>query len=250
MQALILAAGYATRLYPLTENQPKALLDVAGKPILERILEKTERVAAVRGIVIVSNARFHGCFTDWLETHRRPKPVTVLNDGTTANETRLGAIADLALAVAKLKIDEDLLVLAGDNLFDFELTDFVAHFIRVGRDLITVHELDDLARLRRTGVAQLDGEGRVIEFEEKPREPRSKLAVPPFYLFKQETLPLLQEYLREGNNPDAPGNLIPWLIGRKEIYAFRFTSDRYDIGTLESYEAVRRLFAQRKRVDK
>lgn len=242
MKAIILAAGYATRLYPLTENRPKPLLGVGGKPILQYLLEKIEPLDLVDEVIIATNDRFYDQFVDWMAGFVYSKKIIVLNDGTTANENRLGAIADLCFALEERQLDEDLLVLAGDNLFDFALTDFVAYYQKVRADCITAHQLDDLEELRKTGVIETNGEGRVLSFAEKPMDPRSNLAVPPFYIYRRDTIPLLKEYLQAGENPDAPGNFIPWLLKRKKVYAFRFEGARYDIGTLESYRLVNELF--------
>lgn len=137
------------------------------------------------------------------------------------------------------------MVLAGDNLFDFELSDFVEFYQGVGHDSITTHELDELESLKKTGVIEIDQTGRVLTFEEKPLNPRSNLGVPPFYIYQKDTIPLLQEYINAGINPDAPGNFIPWLLQRKDVYAFKFKGDRYDIGTVESYDYVQEIFAQK-----
>lgn len=244
MKAIILAAGYATRLYPLTENRPKPLLGVGGKPILQYLLEKIEPLDLVDEVIIATNDRFYDQFVDWMAGFVYSKKIIVLNDGTTANENRLGAIADLCFALEERQLDEDLLVLAGDNLFDFALTDFVAYYQKVRADCITAHQLDDLEELRKTGVIETNGEGRVLSFAEKPMDPRSNLAVPPFYIYRRETIPLLKEYLQAGENPDTPGNFIPWLLKRKKVYAFLFEGARYDIGTPASYRRVNELFLQ------
>src|SRR5690625_199810 len=137
---------------------------------------------------------------------------------------------------------DNLHILAGDNLFDCELEEFVEFYEGVGADCITTHQLDDVEEIKRTGVVELDDNGVVTSFEEKPEEPKSNLAVPPFYIYERETLPLIQKYLAEGENPDAPGNFIPWLIKRKDVYAYEFSGERYDIGTVESYEKVQERF--------
>lgn len=235
MKCVLLAAGYATRLYPLTRDLPKSLLPVGGRTILDLIAGKIGEVGGIDRIFLVTNDRFFAQFSDWAARHPSRQAVTVLNDGTTTNENRLGALADLRYAIEAGGVDEDLLVMAGDNLFDFSLADFVDFFGRVGRDCITVHELADPDALRRTGVVEVDALGRVTGFEEKPQQPRSQLAAPPFYLFRRETLPWIGKYLAEGNPPDAPGNFIPWLIRRREVYAWRFEGQRYDIGNLDSY---------------
>ena len=247
MKCIILAAGYATRLYPLTKNKPKPLLDVAGKPILEHILEKVWKVTDINEVFIVTNDRFYPCFIEWKKGYRFPGKIHIVNDGTTTNENRLGAIADLQYTVDKMGIDDEIMVLAGDNLFDFELYDFVEFYRRKAADCISVHEINDVERLKRTGVVEVDRKWKVVSFEEKPENPKTNLAVPPFYIYKKETLPLISEYLKEGNNPDAPGNFIPWLIKKKDVYAFKFEGERYDIGTPESYETVIRLYENKNR---
>lgn len=242
MKCVLLAAGYATRLYPLTRDLPKSLLPVGGRTILDRILDKVEPVQDIDEVVIVTNSRFFELFRDYASAYRGAKRLTVLDDGTTDNENRLGAIADLKLAVDRAGIDEDLMVLAGDNLFDFDLAEFTRYFRAAGADCITCHQLPSLADLRRTGVVELSAEGRVLSFEEKPAEPKSTWAVPPFYLYRRDALPLIGEYLAEGGNPDAPGNLIPWLAARRPVFAFAFEGRRYDIGTMASYEEAQRIF--------
>ena len=244
MKCVLLAAGYATRLYPLTKNMPKSLLPVGNRTILERILEKVERVDEIDEVVIVSNARFYEQFESFVRSYRKrsAKRFSVLNDGTTDNDNRLGAIADLKLAIDRTGIDEDTMVLAGDNLFDFGLDDFARFFRQKKADCITSHRLEDLAELRRTGVVELSADFRVLSFQEKPAEPKSTWAVPPFYLYRRETLPLVAEYLASGENPDAPGHFVPWLAARLPVYAFTFEGRRYDIGNLESYEEAKRAF--------
>ena len=245
MKALLLAAGYATRLYPLTKNFPKPLLEVAGKTIMDRILEKIEAVDEIDTVYIVTNHVFSGHFTDWAATADTSKKLKVIDDGTSTNETRLGAVGDIRLVLDKEGIQDDLMVLAGDNLFDFSLPDFVRFFHAAGKDCISCHVIEDRERIKRTGVVDLDGESRVIAFQEKPAEPRSNLGVPPFYIYRRETLPLIAEFLDGGNNGDAPGHFIPWLLNQRDIKAFRFEGNRYDIGTLESYEEVKAVFASR-----
>lgn len=245
MKAIILAAGYATRLYPLTENVPKPLLEVAGKTILDFIVEKIDRVSEVDEVIIVTNDKFSGHFSEWKDSSNYSKKITVVNDGTLTNETRLGAIGDIQYVIDTLEVDDELMILAGDNLFDFELTDFVSYFNEVDTDCITSYVEENEAQVKRAGVVELDGDQKVLSFEEKPTEPRSSYCVPAFYLYKKETLPLFQEYLAEGNNPDAPGHFVPYLISKKAVHAFLFEGKRYDIGTVESYQAVKDIFENR-----
>jgi glucose-1-phosphate thymidylyltransferase len=242
MKCVLLAAGYATRLYPLTKDKPKSLLKVGDKTILEHILNKISVVDCIDEIYIVTNDVFYGVFSEWVREFNYNKTIKVINDYTNTNDNRLGAIADLQLAIDNENIVEDILVMAGDNLFDFDLRDFVSFYNEAKQDCITCHTIDNIEDLKRTGVIELDEIGKVKSFEEKPKNPKSDLAVPPFYIYKAETLQLINKYLKEENNPDAPGNFIPWLIGKKDVYAFKFQGKRYDIGTLESYELAQKLF--------
>ncbi len=242
MKCILLAAGYATRLYPLTKNFPKPLLEVADNTILGHILEKIERVDEIDTIYVVTNQAFAGHFFDWASTVRTTKKIKIVNDGTTSNETRLGAVGDIRFVLDQENPDDEIMVLAGDNLFDFDLADFVKFYREAGTDCISCHVIDDIERIKRTGVGELDKDGVVIGFQEKPSEPRSNLGVPPFYIYRKETLPLIGEFLDEGNKGDAPGHFIPWLLKKKKVKAFRFEGQRYDIGTLESYEEVKRIF--------
>ena len=243
MKALILAAGYATRLYPLTKETPKALLEVAGKSILERLLEKIGVIPEVDHVYIVTNSRFSQVFESWVENYTYDRPLTVIDDGTTSNENLLGSIFYIQYAIEKERIEDDLMILAGDNLFDFELCDFARFFEGTNADVITAYRVKDVSMRRRLGIAELDSSGRVLSFQEKPEEPRSQWAVPALYIYQQETLPLISMYLHQGNNPDAPGRFVPWLIQHKPVFAFRFDGRWYDIGTLESYQEAQAVFA-------
>jgi len=242
MEAIILAAGYATRLYPLTKNKAKPLLKVGGKTILDHIIEKVEAVSIIDNVFIVTNDKFAQSFSEWGKAYQGNKKITVVNDHTTTNENRLGAIADIQYVIETQQIEKEIMVLAGDNLFDFSLKNFVDFYQTVKSDSITVHELSDLSELQGTGVAEVDQDYLVTSFEEKPEQPKSNLAVPPIYIYERETLPLINEYLRAGHNPDAPGYFIPWLIQKKSVYAYKFSGLRYDIGTIESYQKVQKLF--------
>ena len=245
MKGLILAAGYATRLYPLTKNTPKPLLKVAGKTILDYIVEKMDRVADIDEIIIVTNNKFASHFEEWAEEAEYSKEFTVVNDGTLTNEDRLGAIGDTQYVIEKLELADDLMIVAGDNLFDFELTDFVDFFKEVGTDCITAYAEEDEEQIKRAGVVDLDENSKVLSFEEKPAEPKSNFAVPAFYIYEKDTLSFFKKYLEAGNDPDAPGNFIPFLIEEKPVHAFQFEGKRYDIGTVESYERVQNIFEER-----
>ena len=242
MKCIVLAAGYATRLYPLTENQPKPLLEVAGKSILDHAMEKIDRVKEIDEVIIVTNDKFASHFEEWKKAVTYSKALTVVNDGTLTNDTRLGAIGDIQFVIDQLRIDDDLMIIAGDNLFEFELADFATFFYNKDSDCITTYHEANEAQLKRAGVIEIDEESRVLSFEEKPEQPKSSFCVPAFYLYRKDTLPFFQKYLEEGNNPDAPGHFVPYLIKHKAVHAFQFEGKRYDIGTLESYENIKIIF--------
>ena len=250
MQCILLAAGYATRLYPLTENMPKALLKLGDKTILDMVVDKISEVDDVDGIYIVTNEKFYNSFCDWAKTYTGGKKVKVLNDHTTSNDNRLGAIGDLKYVIDNEKINDELLVMASDNIFDFSLNSFVDDYRPKNTDMICAHTIENKKELHSMGVVELDGNGLVLSFEEKPEHPRSDLGVPPFYLYKKETLPLIDKYLAEGNNPDAPGHFVPWLISHKPVHAFVFDATRIDIGTPESYYEACELLKQGKLFEK
>ena len=240
MKCLILAAGYATRLYPLTENFPKPLLPVGEKPILDWLLEDINRSGAVDEYVVISNHRFAQHFQNWAEGHRLP--ITVLDDGTETNETRLGAVRDVQFAIEQLHLTEDLLVIAGDNLLSFSLTAFIAYAQQKGTSCIMRYWELDVTRLRKTGVAQVDENDLILHMEEKPAEPKSHWCTPPFYYYAAKDVPLVKQGIDQGCGVDAPGSFIAWLSGVTRVHAFPMPGRRFDIGNLESYEEVKRSF--------
>ena len=242
MKAILLGAGYATRLYPLTKNKAKPLLEVAGKTITDHIVEKIIQVPEVDEIIIVTNDKFAHQFEEWVDQANYDMKFTVVNDGTLTNETRLGAIGDIQFVIDQLGIQDDLLILAGDNLFEFSLAEFVDFAKKYDSDALAMYYEANLDQLKRNGTADFDENRTVIDFIEKPEKPNYHHCVPTFYVLKESTLPLIQEYLNEGNNPDAPGNFIPYLIQHNEVKAFVFEGKRYDIGTVESYNAVQEVF--------
>lgn len=240
MKCLILAAGYATRLYPLTENFPKPLLDVGGKPILDWLIDDLDATGEVDGYVVISNHKFAPIFAEWAEKH--PQSITVLDDGTTSNETRLGAVRDIQFAIDTLRLDEDLLVIAGDNLLSFSLGGFLRYAREKGTSCVMRFYEPDLARLRKTGVAQVDEEGRIVAMEEKPAEPKSHWCTPPFYFYRREDVRLVSQGIEAGCGTDAPGSYIAWLSTQTPVHAWEMPGCRYDIGNLESYRAVQKIF--------
>jgi glucose-1-phosphate thymidylyltransferase len=249
MNALLLAAGYATRLYPLTLHTPKPLLPVAGKPIAQYMVDQLATIPDIGRLLVVSNHRFAEHFRRWAAGAPSRCQVEVIDDQTETNETRLGAIGDVAYVLAN---DpglgrEPLFVLGGDNLVDFRLSALVHEFWQRGgaSTIIALVHTEDPAQLRRSGVVTLGVDRRVVHFVEKPAEPASDLTCPPFYVFPPAALVLLPEYLAAGESPDAPGNFIAWLHRRAPVYGHVFAEPRYDVGTPESYAAACRHFEAR-----
>ena len=263
MKCLILAAGYATRLYPLTENFPKPLLEVAGKPILDWLIEDLDKTGLISEYIVVSNHKFAPIFEAWSQgtmgtvpsvssaaNYRgtvpsvppASVPITVLDDGTSSNETRLGAVKDILLAIDSKEINEDLLVMAGDNLLSFSLHDFLAYAQSKNTTCIMRYYEPDESRLHKCGVAEVDANGLILSMEEKPANPKSHWCCPPFYFYKKEDLKLFEQGIAEGCGTDAPGSFIAWLSTKTPVHAYEMPGPRYDIGTLESYEAVKRTF--------
>lgn len=243
MKVILLCAGYATRLYPLTENQPKPLLPVGGKPMLEYLLECLKPISSVDGIFLVTNDRFHSHFEKWAGTLRCPWKVEVVNDGTRTPEERLGAIGDLVFVLQKFKIRDDLAVFAGDNLFGSPLEDFLL-FAGSHRPHASLGVVDvgDRELARQYGIVRLDSDRRIAEFLEKPANPPSTLASTGAYWFPQEGIEFLDRYLREGHNADRPGDYITWLLKTDRVYAYPFTGQWFDIGSLDSYQEADRYF--------
>jgi glucose-1-phosphate thymidylyltransferase len=248
VKVIILAAGYAVRLQPLTLNTPKPLLVVGGKTLLDRIIAKLDTVSGWDAAYVITNAKFFPNFTAWQKSSAYKGRVEVINDGSTTNDNRLGAIKDMALVIGSRSIGEDLLVIAGDNLFDFDMTKFV-DFARARPDGVSValYDVGDTDLAKSYGIVKLDSENRVVDFEEKPREPKSTLASTGVYYFPKNKLPFISEYVKMQNKLDAPGYYIGWLSSRDRVYGFKFLEDWYDIGTIESYKKADRLYTEKEK---
>jgi len=230
MKAIVLAAGYATRLRPLTETFAKPLLPVGGRPMLDWILDRLDEVDAVDEIHVVTNSRYAESFEEW----RRGDDVTIHDDGTTTNDDRLGAIGDIRFVVEHAGIDDDLLVIAGDNLFEFSLAGFV-DFWRAKREAsaVGVYDVEDSELAKQMGIVALDDDDRVLEFVEKPDDPPSTLAATATYIYHRAHVPLVERYLAEGNSPDQPGRYLAWLHKVAPVYGYRFEGEWFDIGDKE-----------------
>lgn len=248
MKALVLAAGYATRMYPLTQDRPKALLPVAGKAVIDYLLDAVRSTDRAHDFYIVTNHRFYSQFQNWRLELPGAEHVKIIDDATASNETRLGAIGDIQFVLDHTGIDDDLLVMAADNIFGFSFADYFTFFGEKGTDCVARYSLHSETELQRTAVLEVDDNDRVIGCIEKPNKPKSHYACPPVYIYRRDTLPLFRQYLDEGNNPDAPGYFVEWLIHRRRVHAFFFNEPRYDIGDLESYREICELFESRKGV--
>ncbi len=238
MKLLILAAGYAVRLQPLTSNTPKPLLPIGGKPMMDRIIAKTEQLNNIDAIHVVSNGKFFQNFVEWKKSRKDASRIFLVNDGTMTNDARLGAIRDMELAIREGSIDDDLLVIAGDNLFDLDLAAF-SEFAKSHDDGVSValYDIGSIEAAKKFGVVHVDGKGFVTDFEEKPQNPKSTLVSTGIYYFPRKKLVNLQEYVNlKGAKLDAPGYYVRWLSENDKVYGFPFSEKWYDIGDLESYK--------------
>lgn len=240
MKCLILAAGYATRLYPLTENFPKPLLEVKGKTILDWLIEDIDTLGAVEEYVVISNHKFAHHFESWAA--KKPQKITVVDDGTESNETRLGAVRDIQFAIDKLNIKEEILVMAGDNLLDFSLTSFIRYAQQKKASCIMRYYEPSFERLKKSGVVTLDEDQKVLDMAEKPQNPASNWCVPAFYYYTAADAARIAEGIAAGCHTDAPGSYVAWLCKRSVVYAMEMPGSRYDIGNLESYEQVQKAY--------
>ena len=238
MKCLILAAGYATRLYPLTENFPKPLLEVQGKTILDWLIDDLDRLGSVDEYVVISNHKFAHHFDEWAE--KKTQKITVVDDGTSSNETRLGAVKDIQFAIDALGLDDEMLVIAGDNLLNFSLTEFITYAKEKGTSCIMRYYEANEARLQKSGVVCVDSDDKILNMEEKPREPKANWCCPPFYFYTKEDARLVQKGIASGCGVDAPGSYIAWLCTQTPVHAMEMPGRRFDIGNLESYETVKK----------
>jgi glucose-1-phosphate thymidylyltransferase len=240
MKCLILAAGYATRLYPLTENFPKPLLHVGGKPILDWLVDDIGKISGIDGFIVVTNHKFASHFEEWAS--KRSEKIMVVDDGTSTNETRLGAVRDIEFAINKLQVAEDLLVIAGDNMVDFSFKEFIDYAKKMATSCVMCHEENDLEKQQKTAIITFDENGLIDSYEEKPKTPKGNHAVPPFYYYLKEDLDKIPQALSDGCSADAPGSFAAWLSKNVPVHAWIMTGKRYDIGDLKSYKIVNEIF--------
>jgi len=246
MKVVILAAGYATRLYPLTLTQPKPLLPVAGKPMIEYVLDNLAPIGGLDRIFVVTNAKFAEHFRRWADHYRTARAkldFTIVNDGSTDDSNKLGAIGDLHLVLTREQVDDDIIVVAGDNLFSESLSDYGRFCRHKNAPVLAVYDVGELEQIKKYNAISIDGEGRITFFEEKPKHPSSTLTGIALYFYPKHTLPLIKQYIAEGNNPDQPGRLIQWLYTRTPVYTWKVPGTWYDIGSKETLEEANRIFA-------
>jgi glucose-1-phosphate thymidylyltransferase len=270
MKNIVIAAGYATRLGELTKNFPKPLLKIGENTILGRMLDDIDGIPEIDEHIIITNHRFSGIFEEWAKKNTNPtdgklyeheshksneyscnsshscskykKPITIVDDGTETNETRLGAVCDLLFAMDKLSIDDDLLVVAADNLLFFSFQEFVDFAKGKQTSCIMCHEQPSIEKLQRTGVVELDENHRVLGMEEKPQVPKSHWAVPPFYIYLKKDLDLIRHSVENGCGKDAPGNLAHYMVEHTTMHAWPMSAGRFDIGSLDTYHEAVRLY--------
>lgn len=245
MKCIILAAGYATRLYPLTENFPKPLLKINDKPIIEWLMDDVSD--KINEFIVVTNHKFADIFEDWKKerVNKRNEKILIIDDGTIDNEHRLGAVKDLELALNSCEKDDSYLVMAGDNLLDFDLSSFIDFSIKKNTSCVMCHEENDLKKKQKTAIITVDEEDKALTYEEKPKEPKGNLAVPPFYVYRYEDIVRIEEALNDGCGYDAPGSFAAWLSHQTPMHAYKMPGKRYDIGDLASYEEVQRIFKEK-----
>ncbi|MBM3256957.1 MAG: nucleotidyltransferase family protein [Candidatus Liptonbacteria bacterium] len=251
MKAIILAAGYATRLYPLTLSQPKPLLSIAGRPMIDYTLDSLREMKGLDGVVVVSNAKFVANFQEWAAVKKKegfPFAISILNDGSTEDANKKGAIGDLFFALEQAQINDDLIVIAGDNLFTESVGAF-AEFARTRKTpVLAVYDVKSLEAAKKFSVFTLASDGHIVDFEEKPQAPKSTLIGIALYYYPQETLALIRQYVAEGNNPDQPGRLIQWLYPKVSVYTWAVPGVWYDIGSKETLEEAEKTFSAVPRV--
>ena len=239
MKNIVIAAGYATRLGELTKNFPKPLLKIGENTILGRMLDDIDQIPEIDEHIIITNHKFAPIFEEWASDNFYSKPITIIDDGTETNDTRLGAVCDLLFAMEQLDINDDMLVVAADNLLFFSFSEFVEFAKEKGTSCIMCHEQPSIEKLQRTGVVEVDENMRVLGMEEKPQQPKSYWAVPPFYIYLKGDLELVRHSVENGCGKDAPGNLAHYMVEHTIMHAWPMSAGRFDIGSLDTYyEAV------------
>jgi glucose-1-phosphate thymidylyltransferase len=246
MKVLILAAGYATRLYPLTLTQPKPLLPVAGKPMIEYVLDNIAPIGGIDRVYVVTNAKFAGHFQKWADHYRAEKAqldFTIVNDKSTDDSNKIGAIGDLHLVITQENVNDDLIVVAGDNLFSQSLEEFGAFCREKNAPVLGVFDVGSLEEVKKYSSIEVAPDGRITSFQEKPQNPKSSLIGIALYYYPRNVLPMIKQYIAEGNNPDQPGRLVQWLYPRLPVYTWTVPGLWFDIGSKETLDEANKIFA-------
>lgn len=247
MKCILLCAGYATRLFPLTENFPKALLEIEdNKPLLNYILDEVNTLDEVDEIYVVTNNRYNEHFENWAKTVNSKKPIKVINDHTNNNDDRLGAIGDISYTINLENINDDVLIIAGDTLFDYKLKDMISYYKEVKAPIVACKEIDDIEILKRCATVKVKDDNRIVDLVEKNNNPESNIVAFATYVYPKEVLKYINSYLEEGNNPDAPGYFAEYLYKKVPVYAYLFNGECFDVGTHESLKEVREMYKNRK----
>ena len=239
MKAIILCAGYGTRLYPLTKDKAKPLLEVIGKPMINHIMEKIEEIDDVNQVIVITNNKFYNQFVEWANNYNSSVPIKVLNDNTLSNDDRLGAIGDINFVLEKEEVNDDILIINGDNLFQFSLKGMNQTFKDKNQHVISLYDVKTIDEAKKFGIVSVDSNNKVVEFKEKPSEPKSTLASIGIYIYTKEIRNLMDQYLKEGGNADRTGDLVEWLHKKEHIYGHVFDDPNekwFDIGSFESLE--------------
>lgn len=240
MKCLLLAAGYATRLYPLTENYPKPLLKVKDKTILDWLIDDIDLLGIIDEYVVISNHKFVEHFNNW--SKEKSVKISVVDDMTTSNENRLGAVMDIKFAIDSLSLDDDMIILAGDNVLDFSLTHFIKYALEKNASCVMRYFEKDEKRLKKCGVAEIDASDRLISLEEKPEVPKSNWCTPPFYFYKKDDIKLINRAISDGCGVDAPGSLVGWMCKHTAMFSMEMPGNRFDIGSLEGYNEIKNTY--------
>lgn len=247
MKCILLCAGYATRLFPLTEKFPKALLEIEdNKPLLNYILDEVNTLDEVDEIYVVTNNRYNEHFENWAKTVNSKKTIKVINDHTNNNDDRLGAIGDISYTINLENINDDVLIIAGDTLFDYKLKDMISYYKEVKAPIVACKEIDDIEILKRCATVKVKDDNRIVDLVEKNNNPESNIVAFATYVYPKEVLKYINSYLEEGNNPDAPGYFAEYLYKKVPVYAYLFNGECFDVGTHESLKEVREMYKNRK----
>ena len=247
MKLIILAAGYATRLYPLTINQPKPLLKVSERPMIEHVIDHLKDVPELTGVIIISNEKFHGHFEKWASDYQisgQNIPITVVNDKSTDENNRLGAIGDMVFAMNDQSVDEDVIVVAGDNLFSQSIKAFGEFCLEKKAPVLGVYDVGRLEDTKKYSEVQTDMNGHITSFEEKPEYPTTTVIGIALYYNPKDLIPTIKQYVEDGHNADQPGRLVQWLYPRIPVFTWSLPGLWYDIGSTETLEEANRIFSE------